>query len=711
MRERMVGGRSRVLGAVAGALVLGVTSLSPAAQGAPAAPASPALAAPRAPAEDWLRFEHHVTYDVDPAAEVVHVRQEATLTNQQPDEVVGSSVRTTFLPEIGLPVLAEVANLQATRPDGSRLAAHLEPADADNLAFAVVDLSPDLQYRDTQTVVITYDLPRVPPRSGAFFRVNRAFVSFPIVADGDPGLTTIEVRVPEPFAVEVVGDEMASTRDGDVTVLRATPEDPSTWFATVVARDDDELLSESIELGEHGAVVRAWPDDPEWAGFATTQVRDGVPALEDLIGLPWPATRSIDVLETAAPYLYGYAGWYQPLEGVIEVGDELDQHVMLHELSHLWFNADLFDSRWINEGLAEVFAAAAGARLGATPPEPDPIDPGAPGALALNSWENPDLEADISEEQEAYGYNAAWAVLDGVTDEVGIEALAEIVRAAEAGENPYGGPGFDDRTRARHRWTDLLDLLEIRAGSTTAAGLFAQHVATEDERADLDARAASRARYLAQAERSGTWSPPMTLRLALSDWRFGDAEALMGEVDAVLDQRDELVAALDGLDVTPADLETSYEVAADLDDVAVEADRALAAVPDLRQASRAADRPLGPLARVGLLFAEPEDDLARAEAAFERGDYEAARRRADEAVEAVDGATTAGVQRLVAAAIVLGLLVLAADRPRRQRRAREQEAEEARQVAGEDARREAEAWGPPPGDDASGPNGVRDPAR
>ena len=57
------------------------------------------------------------------------------------------------------------------------------------------------------------------------------------------------------------------------------------------------------------------------------------------------------MVETASPYLYGYAGWYMPFESVIEVGDELDQHVMLHELAHIWFNDDLFEGRWINEAL------------------------------------------------------------------------------------------------------------------------------------------------------------------------------------------------------------------------------------------------------------------------------------------------------------------------------------------------------------------------
>ncbi len=135
-----------------------------------------------------------------------------------------------------------------------------------------------------------------------------------------------------------------------------------------------------------------WPDDPEWVDFAEEQVSDGVPVLEELIGIDWPAKNTIDVVETASPYLYGYAGWYMPVESVIEVGDELDQHVMLHELAHLWFNDRLFEGRWINEAFADVLAA--GRRSGSSAvrsPSRSAIKPDDPGRLKLNDWSNPDL--------------------------------------------------------------------------------------------------------------------------------------------------------------------------------------------------------------------------------------------------------------------------------------------------------------------------------
>jgi len=610
----------------------------------------------RAQAEDWLRFEHRASFVVDPPARAVRARHELTLTNQQPDQPVAGGVRFTYLPEVGVPVPSGATGFAAARADGRALSVRADATESPFVTLAVVDLSPDLRYPDTVTVVLTYDLPAVPPRSQTALRVNEAFVSFPLFIDGDPGLTSVEVRVPAPFTTEAVGDEMADRSEPDgTTVLTAQPDDPATWFASIVARNDDALLSRPVDLGDADVVIRGWPDDPEWADFAARNVGDGVPILEGLVGLPWPATRTIEVLETAAPYFYGYAGWYQPLAGVIEVGDDLDGHVVLHELSHLWFNAELFEDRWVNEGLAEVFATAAGSELGLPERAPAPIDPAGAGALALNEWSAPDLTQEVSADQEAFGYNASWSVMAQITAEVGIGGLADVVAAADERASAYAGPGTGPVSGSTFGWTELLDLLEDRAGSAVAGPLFAQHVATGEEQAELAARATSRERYAAQRDRSGAWEPPAALRIAMAAWRFDEAEALMDRVDSVLEERDGLVARLDGV-AEPRDLEGTYEAATDLDHLEAEVEDAAKAADALVAGDRAARRDVGPLGAVGLLLSSPDDRMASAVAAFEGGRYGAAEERADEAVALVDGAVRAGAIRLGGAATAMALV-------------------------------------------------------
>ena len=650
MRRAVTRGR----GSWAALAVMAVAALVP---GPPEAhlSATPAAASTPAQTEPGLVFEHHLTYDVDPSAVVVRVRHEVTLTNDQPDEPVAGGIRYTYFPEVGIPVATGAANLHATKADGTAVSSALETSESPLVSFAVVDLSPDLRYGDTQQLVITYDLPPVPPRSESAVRVNPAFVGFPVLLDGDPGRTSVEVRVPEPFTVEVVGDEMEQRSEGGLTILRAEPADPAGFLTSVVARNDDALLSREVDLGEHDVTVQGWPDDPEWADFTEVQVRDGVPVLERLIGLRWPATDALDVLETAAPYLYGYAGWYQPLEHVIEVGDELDQAVILHELAHLWFNADLFAQRWISEGLAEVFATAAVAELGGAPREPEQVDPTALGAVRLNEWAPPDLESDIAQEQEAYGYNAAWTVLDQIVAEIGLAALAEVVVAADAGEVAYPGPGYAE-VGGTFRWTHLLDLLEERAGSQTARPLFEQHVVAEDELPRLADRDAARARYDELEIRGGTWTPPAEVREDLTTWRFSEAREALDAAGSILDTRDQIIAALGGLDAEPAALEAAYEASRDLDEVSAQAEAALASAEAIQAGAAAADRSVGPLGAVGLLLSSPDDRMDEALAAFTAGDYELAAARARSTVDLVDGATRAGAVRLVAALALISVL-------------------------------------------------------
>ena len=149
------------------------------------------------------------------------------------------------------------------------------------------------------------------------------------------------------------------------------------------------------------------------------QVGDGVPVLEELIGLDWPRSDDTDVIESNTPYVYGYAGWFEPVNDVIEIGDELDQTVILHELTHRWFNDQMFSTRWINEGLAQELAAQAMAELDGDP-EASKLPPSSdPGYQPLNTWSDPQLQSAATEAQEAYGYAASYAVVHEIVDDAG----------------------------------------------------------------------------------------------------------------------------------------------------------------------------------------------------------------------------------------------------------------------------------------------------
>lgn len=668
-----------------------------------AAPAAPTAAAalPAVVGGAGLRVESTTTYTLDLAATTVRVRYEVTLTNQSPDVVSGGFIRQRFFPEYGIGVLAEATNIVATKSDGTPLSVRTEPTESPRFSLAIADLVPNLFHPNSQTLTITYDLPRLPPRSEGLTRINEAFATFPVYGVGDPGLTTVEVRIPSHMEVELIGSEMTKSEADGVVVYRAEViAAPDDFFVDVVARDDERLVRRDIEVAGAEVVVLGWPDDPEWADFVAGTLSDGVPVLVDLIGIDWPGEDGLEVVETVAPYLYGYAGWYQPFANLIEVGDELDAQVILHELSHLWFNDALFAGRWINEALAEEFSTQAMAALGNDPGAPQPVDPAGPGALRLNEWGDVDLQGGDTEAQEVYGYNTSWAVLRRVVEEVGLGPVAEAVQRADVHLLPYGADTVDTVLLRTPDWRTLLDLLEEVAGSTTAEAVFRELVVTPEEAAQLDERAAARVEYAALLEVGSGWAPPADLRTTMSEWRFDEAVAMVPAVEALFEERDDLAATLEAIDTDlPSTLQESFESARDLDGLADLMDQAGAAGDELRDATVARDGATGPLATVGLLFSSVDADLAAAFSDLDAGDYEAAAEQAAAVQEAVDGANTAGALRLAAVAAVLLVGWFSVHHLRRRRRA-------STTIAPTD---DASPWAGPAGSETDGAEGVGGP--
>jgi hypothetical protein len=508
--------------------------------------------------------------------------------------------------------------------------------------------------------------------------------------------------------VELVGDEMQeSERDGRQVFSAERIADPLVWEVLVSAREDDQLIGRTVDIGDDEVRVLGWPDDPEWTSFAEEQVAEGIPVLERLIGIEWPATTTIEVVETASPYLYGYAGWYRPNESVIEVGDELDDLVMLHELSHLWFNDDLFEGRWINEALAETISAVAVGELGGKAPEPERIEDDDPGRLKLNEWSNPDLQDGVTEDQERFGYNASWAVMDAILDEIGVDQLAAVIQSADVGQVAYRGPGVPEELSRTFDWRELLDLLEEVGGSAEAAGLFQRHVVAPTEVKLFDLRAAARERYAELLAAGAGWAAPTSIRLAMSDWRFPTAEDLMDDAEALLDKKAQLLELTAELDVAEhLALQDTYEAGKDLRSVARTANEALRTAEVLGAAEDAVEEGAGPIGSVGLLFGGAEDELRDAQQAFDRGDYPAARAAAEDAEDVVDGAVVMAVLRLVGLVTVLAVARLLGKAWRRHRVRRRERAAVGLEDGAEPEPRDEDGLVPAVVSEADGAEGV-----
>jgi hypothetical protein len=638
------------------AALLALVGLAPVATGAEATvvPAAqwPAVG-PLRSAEDLtegLRVESSVTYTVDLPASVVHVEYVGTLTHQMPDT---SRYFYTFEEHV-VPALAGATGVAVSRDDGAPLGFTIQPETEQYLAAVVVDLGPALRYGQTRTVRITYDLPAQQPRVATSAQVNTAFATFPVVLDADPGLGSVHVVVPDGPEVEVVGDAMAATPLGGST--RWTAEgvaDPAVWFAQVVVRDDDALVPATVDYDD-GVSVRGWPNDPEWLAFTTDLAERGLPALEEAIGRPWTAPGDLTILEAATPNAYGYAGWYEHRDGIIEIGDTLDAHVTLHELAHAWFNGTTFDGRWIGEALADEYAAATAASLGLEPLAPSHVDPAGPGAVRLADWADAISNDPETAPHEEYGYNASWWVLHEIAAEIGHDGLSEVVGAAMSGQDAYPAGTDTKGPRGTTDWQRLLDLLEEVGGSQRAAGIFRDLVAGADDVALVDERSAARAEYQRMIDAGEGWAPPAVVRDAMADWDFRTATAAVPQVLDLFDRRDALAADLRDVDLdVPDALRAQVENAAalaDAEELLTDATTAVGAV--VRAADAEADA--GPLDRLGLAVAGAEGDQEAARAALDEGRYADAAEAAERASAQVEGASARGAIALTVLVLLVG---------------------------------------------------------
>ena len=642
------------------------------------APAAGATAGSPAPIErrvalqdsDGVTVDATSTYELVPDEARVHVTVELALRNVDAPRRRGDFIEYSFLEAFTLPML-QGATAVTARVDGRSLPVEVLVQDQ-FVALAEVDLVPDLVFGSPQSIVVEYDLPAQAPRTESFIRINDAFVSFGMFAIGDPGAADVVVVLPDHLDVEFVGGfPEEQPGDGPTRYRFDDVADPSTFFATVAARDDDALVDRSVEIAGIEVLIRAWPGDAEWADFVSTTLEEGIPELEELIGEPWPAEDELEVIESASPYLYGYSGWFVPAEGLIEMGDELDEQVVLHEIAHLWFNDDLFRGRWISEGFAEVYASLAREAGGDDVPEPVEPAPGTPGEQPLEQWSDPDLLDPASDESERYGYATSFLVIDRLLDELGEEEMRSVLAAAREREISYVGDGPAEDLFSAPDWRRLLDLTVERAGSDTVEELFGRYVVGDDGQVALDRRSTARARYDEIEDLGGDWSPPYPLRLAMTEWDFDDAEERADDAVRLLDERDRLLDRTGPLGVDEvAGMELAYETASTMEDLeeAVAHHETVASI--LVEADRIQDGAAGPLAFVASIGDPRAERLDRAIAAFEDGDLASSRRDAEDAIRFAGDATAVGGFRLLAIALIvlLGTVLARVVGQRRRRR-------------------------------------------
>ena len=640
------------------------------------------------------------TYTVDPEDRAVHVKIDIKFTDKKPN----TARVIYYYRDFTWGVQPEATSIRVSDASGTlKSTVKKKPLHTvgTRIYFVYLEVSFSLRrnlfYGQSASIRISYDLTGAP-RSSSPVRVGQAFATFPVWASGQDGRAKVKVVVPKGFTVFTEHSPIDSTSAADgSTVLTASPAIVQDFWVLVTAERESSYTVESIPVGP-GLEVRleSFPEDTEWASQVKETLRNGLPQLADLIGVPWGSqaqlvVREHFILDLATVPKLGYApgGEYSanrhPSSERIDASESLDPLTILADVALAWFDDDLVDGRWMGEGLAQEYAAQGLAALEGGTFVPDKPKSDAPGRMELTLWDFPTfprsgdfrVTAKESLDRERYGRNASWYVAHKLVEEVGVEKMRTILDLIANDRIAYRGAGEPETVTPTADWQRLLDLVEEVGGSTTAETLFRDLALTTFQTAQFDERTGARDAYHGLLAAGADWLPPLYVREPMSGWRFEDAQSAIADAHGVLDLRARVESAAASVGVTngPA-LKEAFQSATDGFDAAKaigEAD--LKALAALGEARAALDAPRDFVMTVGLYDATPEKSYDIAVDAYRSDDPAAALATAEAVSATLREAPEIGRQRLLLAAgavlvVFLVLLLIALMWRRRRRRRR-----------------------------------------
>ncbi|MEX0710293.1 MAG: hypothetical protein WD116_03715 [Chloroflexota bacterium] len=600
------------------------------------------------------------TYQALPEDRRIHVTIDAVATSYTPNPADGLA----YYPATEFAAQAGATNFTASS-GADTLAVDVDPSDPDFVAVTVT-FADWVYYQESYPFRVAFDLPDPGGAPDRDFRISPSIVAFPIWAFGseaEPG-SSVTVVLPGGFRPDVQGATLTSSTgaEGEVVLSTGVLSDPFAFFAFVSGDRPgaftDTLLEIELGGGESAPVqVRAWQDDQDWGTAMTSLLTAGLPALEDLIGLPYDAPGTLVVEEAATSRLGEYAGIYNRLTGIIRVRYDADGVVGLHEAAHVWFNGDFLRGRWIGEAWAEFYAVRAAESIGRGGEVFDLTDELLEFKIALNDW---GVIGAVELGVEEYAYAASYHLAVLIFERAGVAGLQSVWRAVDAAEMAYqpansaGAPatGVDFDLDG---WQQVLDLLDERTGSTYD-DLWIEWVVSTDQQGAMADRADAREHYAAVVLEAADWNLPTDLRYAMGSWEFEAAEADLDLAAEVLAARDEIAADAGELGLTPpAALQDAFEGDDGLAAAFEEATHELGVLAGIAAATDRLDDEKSPFEILGLLGSDPEATLESARDAFEDENLDTAADDAAEALATREGAESAGQLR---AAIGGGGLVI-----------------------------------------------------
>jgi hypothetical protein len=623
-------------------------------------------AAPVARAAEELRLSANTTYRIDPGNAVVRVRIDVKATNLKPNSVrrTATQVITTryYYDRLLFNIQREARSVRASS-GGSSLRVSAETKTDHRLLTVRM---PNLDFRQTRSIRIEFDLPGGKPRSSGDIRVGAAFTTFTAWAWGDPGRSTVRVVMPKGFTDKGYGETLkVAEEDGRIVMSSGTIENPAGWYAVIIADRPSALTDVRVGTAESPIVIQAWPEDTAWRDEVSEVLDEGVPVLQELIELEWPVSGDLTVTEVHTPLLEGYAGIYESLTDEIRISEDLDAHTILHEASHAWFDQAFIDERWILEGLAEEYASRARDKLVLEGPGgPDPVKPDDAAAFPLDDWPQPGrIDDKATAAREDFGYAASWTVMREIVQEAGEERMRSVFAAVAGRTIPYVGDRPPETAGRRADWRQFLDLVQELGGAEGADELIRTWVVSAAATDALDDRDAAREAYRALDDAGGEWAVPYLVRERMWSWAFDEATDGITAASEVLDDRDALTAVSARLGAaSPDDVEARFEAAVSipaLDAIEVDLEQRAEVAETLISTRDLVAAPRSLLADLGMAGELPSAGLDAGLAAFTAGDLDGALAGAATTSAVLAGAEETGKGRAIAiGAAVVGLLLL-----------------------------------------------------
>ncbi|MGZ8563214.1 MAG: hypothetical protein ACXWWU_06310 [Candidatus Limnocylindria bacterium] len=626
-------------------------------------------------------------YDAVLDRRLIRVTIDAQGTSYTPNTDAGLPYYSGF--KFAIPAEAKAVSASSA---GQRLSTKVG-AVQDTFREIEVTFSRNVFYQESYAFRVAFELPDTGGAPDRDLRVGSNIVAFPVLAYGSPGEagSGVEAVLPAGFRASVQGSAMVSATgpDGEVTLSASNLADPFDFYAYLAA-DRPGTFGEHHLLttvgGRSAALwVRNWEDDPDWGTRMSDLMTRGLPALQQLIGLPYPVSGTLVVEEAAPTRLGDYAGTYTQTTGTILVRYDADAFVGLHEAAHIWFNETLVDERWINEGFAELYGVHAARVLGEQGDEFSLTDDLLKLRIPLNDWGVPGSQ---DPDTESFAYAASYHVTGLILSRTSLGGLRTVWQGVADGELAYqprhatGDPETGVEPQLA-RWQLLLDLLDERTGSSYG-DIWNEWVVDASQRSLMEDRAAARDQYAALLALARDWNTPTDLRSAMSSWNFDDAEAEMRVASMVLAARDEIAADAGALRLTPPRaLRDAFQGNGGMAAAQAEATTELQVLAGLASAADRLDEDPGLFETIGLLGSNPEATLDAARAAFEADQLDAATARTAEVIAMRRGAESAGQLRVGitgGGVVVLGGGAFVGVRVRRRRRAATALAEQAAPV-------------------------------